>query len=112
MQRAVAELLAMLQAAAQEVAPDTAWDEQVAETFRRHHSHLMYQALLAATKSSFLSMKMRLGSRVRCLRRCVRYPIATADPQTLDGHWLDVCTANGCHGTPHALLICLPVTCC
>ena len=43
MERAVTDLLAMLQAAAQEVAPDVPWDEQAAEVFRRHHSQLMYK---------------------------------------------------------------------
>ena len=48
MERAVADLLAMLQTAAQEVAPDTPWDESAAAEFRRHHSHLMYKVCVAA----------------------------------------------------------------
>jgi len=46
MERAVMELLAMLQSAALEVSTDAPWDEQAAEGFRRHHSHLMYKACM------------------------------------------------------------------
>ncbi len=75
MERAVGELLAMLQTAAQEVAPDAPWDEEAAEGFRRHHSHLMYKACIAACRSPIRLDGMQVltcfGDTLRQrLRRC------------------------------------------
>ncbi len=43
MERAVRDLLAVLQASALDFGDAKPWDEQGAELFRRHHSQLMYQ---------------------------------------------------------------------
>eukprot|EP00898_Chlorokybus_atmophyticus_P005691 jgi/Chlat1/6122/Chrsp409S05665 len=62
-ERAVVDLVALV-ATYPRQNNDTPISETEVARLRKHYSKLMYQAILAATKSSFNAMKKRLGSRV------------------------------------------------
>ena len=61
-ERGVRDLCALVANAPRENAED-ALEKAVIDEFTAHYAKLMYQAILTATRASFLAMKKRLGSR-------------------------------------------------
>ena len=61
-ERGVRDLCALVANAPRENAEE-ALEKAVVDEFTAHYAKLMYQAILTATRASFLAMKKRLGSR-------------------------------------------------